>query len=180
MWVRRLVIAVAAYALFAGSLAVVYAVVQHNGRNAVEDAPRQLLSSTVDPSSEPHEELARFQGVFWVRYDAGDRPIAGNGYLHGTIATVPSGVLATAREAGEDAVTWQPENGLRFAIVAEDVGHGDVMMAGASLDRTEGRADATLLYVLLGLIAGAVVVAVACAVDALVRPLVSARRTLPG
>ncbi len=169
MWVRRIIVAVAAYALFAGGLATLYIVEQQTGRNAVEDAPRALLSTGAATAASPQPrrvDLASGLGTFWVRYDAHDAPAAGNGYLDGALAQVPRGVLDTAKATGEDAVSWEPQQGLRFAIVAKPDGSG-VLVAGQSLQRTEERATRTLLYIALALIAGAVVVAAAVTADAL-------------
>lgn len=170
MWFRRIVVAVAAYALFAGGLATLYIVEQQSGRNAVEDAPRALLSTgeaTAAATQPDRVDLTTYLGTFWVQYDAHGDPIAGNGYLDGKLAQVPHGVLDAAKATGEgDAVSWEPEQGLRFAIVAQPVGSG-VIVAGQSLQRTEDRATRTLLYIGLALVAGAFVVGAAVGADAL-------------
>ncbi|GAA4139236.1 hypothetical protein [Leifsonia shinshuensis] len=178
MWLHRIVIAVAAYALFAGGLATLYIVEQQTGRSAVEDAPRALISTgqtTAAPTQPDRVDLTYYLGTFWVQYDANGTPIAGNAYLDGTLARVPKGVLDTARATGEDSVSWQPEQGLRYAIVAKPVGQ-DVIVAGQSLKPTEARATRTLLYIVLALMAGAAVVAVAVGVDVL---LTTAARRRP-
>ncbi|WP_158861849.1 hypothetical protein [Leifsonia sp. AG29] len=177
MWIRRSLLAVALYALFVLALGTVYIVAQHDGRSSAEDAPRALLSSArstggtgaVDAAGQPRRrDLAHDQGVFWIRYDSSNQPTAGNGLLHGSLAVVPPGVLDSARERGQDAVTWQPEPGLRFAIVAQPTTHGGVVIAGQSLQRTELRAEQTLLYVMLALLGGLAVVVAWVVVDWLV------------
>jgi hypothetical protein len=170
MWLRRTIVAVAAYALFAGGLATLYIVVQQDGRHAVEDAPRALLSAgeaTASVQQPGRVDLSHDLGTFWVRYDAAGRPVAGNGYLGGSLAQLPHGVLRTAQALGDDAVSWEPEPGLRFAVVAQPVGDG-VMVAGQSLQRTEQRAARTALYIAGALVAGLVVVGAAVAGDAFV------------
>ena len=175
MWLRRIIAAGAAYALFAGALATLYDVVQQDGRHAVEDAPRALLSAgaTTAASTGPGAgrpggfDLDNYLGTFWVTYDAAGRPTAGNGYLGGSLARVPRGVLQTAQVAGEDAVTWQPQQGLRFAIVAQPLGDGSIV-AGQSLRPTEQRASRTLFIIAGALVAGLFVVGAAVAADALV------------
>lgn len=172
MWVHRIVVALAAYALFAGGLATLYVVEQQEGRSAVEDAPRALLSAGSAASAEPQAarvDLGHYLGTFWVRYDDDGRPSSGNGYLDGALAQVPRGVIRSAAATGEDAVTWQPEPGLRFAVVAQPVG-GGVLLSGQSLRLTEQRADRALLYIALAAVAGALVVAVAVGADALLSP----------
>lgn len=162
--------AVAAYALFAGALATLYVVVQQDGRSAIEDAPRALLSAGADAvRAEPSQrfDLEHYRGTFWVRYDAAGTPVAGNGVLRGSLAQVPFGVLQNARAAGEDAVSWEPQPGLRFAIVAQPFGTGSIV-AGQSLHRAEQRIQRTGLSIGLALVAGLVVVAIAVVADALV------------
>jgi hypothetical protein len=169
MWLHRIVIALAAYALFAGGLATLYVVEQQEGRNAVEDAPRALLSTGEAAAAQAQPDrvdLTHNLGTVWVQYDADGAPVAGDGYLGGSLARVPRGVLETAKADGEDAVSWAPEPGLRFAIVAQPAGSG-VIVAGQSLLRTEQRADRTLIYIALALVAGLIVVAAAVAADAL-------------
>jgi hypothetical protein len=104
-----------------------------------------------------------------VRYDAAGRPTAGDGYLGGSLARVPRGVLHTVQAAGEeDAVTWEPEPGLRFAIVAQGLSDGGVIVAGQSLQPTELRAERTRLIIGGALVAGLFVVGAAVVADALV------------
>ena len=168
MWLHRIVIALAAYALFAGGLATLYVVEQQEGRNAVEDAPRALLSAgdaAAAPTQPDRVDLTHYLGTFWVQYTADGAPVAGDGYLGGSLARLPRGVLEAAKSSGEDAVSWEPEPGLRFAIVAHPAGSG-VIVAGQSLLQTEQRADRTLIYITLALVAGAFVVAAAVAADA--------------
>lgn len=148
------------YCLFALAVGSTYVIAQHDGRSAVEDAPRALLSAPSIDGRPGRLDLARYEGVFWARYDRADQPIAGNGYLDGARADIPKGVLATARAFGGDAVTWQPADGRRFAIVAQAEPGGDVLVAGQSLHRTEQRATESLVITLLVLFAGAVVTAV--------------------
>ncbi len=170
MWLRRIIVAVAAYALFAGGLATLYVVVQQDGRHAVEDAPRALLSAGATDSGAGRSggyDLDNYLGTFWVTYDAAGRPTGGNGYLGGSLAQVPRGVLQTAQVEGEDAVTWQPQPGLRFAIVAQPLGDGSIV-AGQSLRPTEQRASRTLFLIAGALVAGLLVVGAAVAADALV------------
>lgn len=169
MWVQRIVITGVVYCLFALAVASTYAIVQHDGRSSVEDGPRALLSAVAADGGpagvgQSRVDLARNTGLFWTRYDRADRPVAGNGYLAGSLADVPPGVIDTARERTSDAVTWQPTDQLRFAIVAESEPGGDVLVAGQSLGRTEQRAEQSLVIAILALFGGAVVAAAGLAV----------------
>ncbi|BAS12061.1 hypothetical protein AHiyo8_03640 [Arthrobacter sp. Hiyo8] len=71
-------------------------------------------------------------------YGTDDNPETGTATLHGVLPVVPSGVLDTARRSGGDAVTWQPEPGLRMAVIARSSA-GKVVVAGQSLALTRPR-----------------------------------------
>ncbi len=85
---------------------------------------------------------------FLVIYDQAGNPVSGTGLLHGALPKIPQGIFEYVRQHGEERVTWQPEPGLRFAIVvaygAADARSG-FAMAGASLRETENRERALLL-----------------------------------
>ena len=136
------------------------AVARSKTRRGHSSPPQRSLGQPV------RVDLARYQGVFWARYDRTDRPVGGNGYLDGALADPPPGVIDTARDRGSDAVTWQPSTGLRFAIVAQREPDGEVLMAGQSLSRTEERAAQALIITISVLIAGAVVTVAGVAVSA--------------
>ncbi|MBA3789318.1 hypothetical protein H0X32_02905 [Patescibacteria group bacterium] len=58
---------------------------------------------------------------FLLVTDGQGKPVAGTGYLHGNLATIPSGVFDASRTDGKNFVTWQPEVGVREAIVVISV-----------------------------------------------------------
>ena len=71
-----------------------------------------------------------------------------NAILDGTPPTIPQGVLAAARSntiqkgggpIGEDRVTWQPNPGVRQAIVAVSASNGYVVVAGRNMREVENR-----------------------------------------
>jgi len=95
----------------------------------------------------PRVDLATSFAPFVVVFDATDAPVAGNGYLDGALATVPNGVIDTARVSGSNHVTWQPAEGLRFATVELKVGDS-VVLAGQSLVPSETRTDSLALVLL--------------------------------
>ena len=70
-----------------------------------------------------------------------------------------AGVIATAVDQGDSSVTWQPQDGLRFATV--ELRAGDrVVMAGQSLEPSETRTQNLGALLLLGWLAGVVIFAV--------------------
>lgn len=123
-----------------------YLVAQQLDRGGADDQPErlatQLASVTTIPSPDPSElvDLAASEAVFYVVYDTQGTALSGTGELHGALAEVPTGVITAAVENGRNAVTWQPEHGLRFATVS--VSGGDrVILAGQSLAPSEARTD---------------------------------------
>jgi hypothetical protein len=74
--------------------------------------------------------------AYLLFYDATGSPVAGTGVLHGKAPTLPAGVLDVAKAKGVNRLTWQPEAGVRQALVVLPAGTGFVV-AGRSLIYTE-------------------------------------------
>ncbi len=70
--------------------------------------------------------------------------------------TAPA-AAAAARTMGTDTVTWQPETGLRMAIVAREAA-GKVVVAGQSLAPVEASDRMTLLILAAGWLGSMVVI----------------------
>jgi hypothetical protein len=129
----------------------IYVVAQQLDRQSTNDASLRLASqvaaelregqsSTLD--SQSHVNLSQSLAAFVVIEDAKGKPSAGSGFLHGSLVSLPTGVLASAATSGKDNVTWQPQPGLRFATVTLKVGD-QFVSAGQSLKPSEDR-DATV------------------------------------
>jgi hypothetical protein len=84
-----------------------------------------------------------------IIYDRTGTPVSGSGSLHGGAPVLPLGVLSAAQEKGQNRLTWQPEEGIRQAIVVvpyQSATSGGYVMAGRSLTEAESReADLTLM-----------------------------------
>jgi hypothetical protein len=136
----------------------VYVVAQQLDRLSANDVPLRLASqvatelrvgqsTTLDALS--HVDLAQSLAAFVVVEDAQGNPSAGSGFLHGSLISLPTGVLASASTSGQDNVTWEPQSGLRFATVTLRVGDKFVS-AGQSLKPSEDRDGTVRLLVGLG------------------------------
>jgi hypothetical protein len=90
---------------------------------------------------------------FVVVYDAAGAPLAANATFAGGTPKPPDGVLATARSAGIDKVTWQPGPGVRIAAVVIPWSGGTIL-AGRSLRLVEEQEDRTLLLAGAAWVAG--------------------------
>ncbi|XAS71220.1 hypothetical protein VUN82_19355 [Micrococcaceae bacterium Sec5.1] len=127
-----------------------YVTLQQLGRRAANDAPTAAAAARVEAigspaPSTPPLELNPDSGVFVIVYGADNKPMSGTAALHGSFPVLPDGVLEAARRTGSDAVTWQPEPGLRMAVVARPAGE-QVVVAGQSLKPVEDRNWMVLIF----------------------------------
>lgn len=149
----------------------VYLTLQHIGRQGVNDAPAAAAAAQVqnigsDPATGPRLELTKDSGTFVIVYGEDNRAISTTVTLHGDLPNLPIGVLDTTRAVGTDAVTWQPEPGLRMAVVTRQAA-GKVVVAGQSLTPFENKDKWTQLALTAGWLTSMIVLAAAYAVTAL-------------
>jgi hypothetical protein len=136
----------------------IYSVAQQIERQGANDGPERLASqvagqltgSAIDQvAPENRVDLSRSLAVFYVVYDSSGAPVTGTGFLNGSLATVPAGVLRAARVNNGNRVTWQPSSGLRFATVEVAAGN-QIVLAGQSLAPSEARTAQLGLIIGLG------------------------------
>ena len=140
---------------------VIYIIAQQGYRIPANDPQIQIAQDaaqalgdgapveTVVPSAKV--DIGQSLALFVVVYDDKGAPVAGNGLLHGKLPVLPAGVFEYTSRNDENRITWQPEPGVRHAIVIErirDAKPGFVMV-GRSLREVEQRVDQ------LGLMVGA-------------------------
>ena len=120
-----------------------------------EDAARELAGDTIPStlkSSPVSIELSL--APYTILFDGRGAPIVGTGYLHGSLPTLPSGVFDIARTKGEIRFTWQPETGVRSAVVIRSFETNKkapgFILAGRSLREIEKRETQLRNAVLLG------------------------------
>ncbi|MFF1881343.1 hypothetical protein ACFVVC_07770 [Pseudarthrobacter sp. NPDC058196] len=146
---RRIIWCVAAAIISTFAFGSIYVAFQQTGRHGANTAPAAAAAARLqqegpDTAAGPWLELAPDSGVFLIVYGDDNSPLSSTVTLHGTIPVVPAGVLEAARALGTDAVTWQPETGLRMAVVARKAA-GKVVVAGQSLAPVEASDRVTLL-----------------------------------
>ena len=130
------------------------------------------LDAGTDPTglmTGPKVDLATSLAPFEAVYDSTGKVIASDGTLDGAVPQPPAGVLATARSAGSDRVTWQPRPGIRIALYAVRWNGGSVA-AGRSLRVVEERIDQVFGLAIAAWVAGALALGVASAVAASLGP----------
>jgi len=150
----------------------VYLTLQHIGRQEVNDAPAAAAAAQVqnigsEPVTGPRLEPTPGRGIFVIVYGEDNKPVSTTVTLHGDVPDLPAGVLDTTRTAGADAVTWQPEPGLRMAVVTRQVS-GKVVVAGQSLTPFENMDRWTQFVLTAGWLGSMLVLAAACAVTVLI------------
>ncbi len=74
---------------------------------------------------------------FAVLYDAAGRAVEGDATLHGALPQPPTGIFGVIRQRGTYKVTWQPQRGIRVALVGEVLPDGGFVVAGQSLRPSE-------------------------------------------
>jgi hypothetical protein len=125
--------------------------VQQNYRNGLDDPQVQLaqdgatrLDAGFAPSavvSSPTVDAETNLAPFVIVLGKSDEVLASGVTLGGATPTPPAGVLATARSAGRNRVTWQPRSGVRIASVSVAAKDGRVVLAGRNMREVEARID---------------------------------------
>ena len=119
-----------------------------------EDAARALAGGA-DPKSVlppgPQVDVSRSLAPFVVVYDAAGAPMASSGQLHGAAPKLPGGVLEHALAQGGHRLSWQPEVGVRQALVVVPLraGAAGFVVAGRSLREVEARKRQAMEFLLL-------------------------------
>lgn len=138
-----------------------YMTVQHVLRSSANDPQFQMASDTaiqLEQGADPatvvgmHQvDMARSLAPFLIVYDANGNPLASAVRLNGSVPKPPSGVFHYASEHQQNALTWQPQPGVRIAAVVRSFGgsHAGFVLAGRSLRLVEERIRATVRMVAL-------------------------------
>jgi len=119
-----------------------------------EDAAARLQGGAAPSGVVPLDEVdvGASLAPWLIVYDARRQPVAGSARLHGKLPDYPTSAFDHAPPGGRDAITWQPEPGVRSATVI--VGFkGGWVVSGRSLRLVEEREDLLLQLALLGWLA---------------------------
>lgn len=105
-------------------------------------------------------DIANSLASYVVVFDIHGKPIAASGQLNGQMPTVPSGVFDSVRQSGEDRLTWQPQIGVRSAVVVTQFKGqtSGFVLAGRSLRESERLQDNITQLLSAGLIGLLVVI----------------------
>ncbi len=159
-----------------GLSGLIYAAVQQDLRQSAndpqiqmaEDAATKLTDGVQVQTVVPPEKvnIADSLAPYMMVFDATGNPIASSALLDGRTPKIPSSVFDGVRKNGEDRFTWQPQLGVRSAVVVTQFRgpHPGFVLAGRSLREVEIREDHILWIVMAGWISMLFITLVATAV----------------
>lgn len=141
--------------------ALAYLLVQQSMRMGLNDPQIQMAEDAVSAMNNgatidsvaagPKIEMSASLAPFIVVYDASGKPVGGSGLLNGQLPDYPKGALDTAKQSGDNRVSWQPNANVRIASVVVPYKDGFVM-AGRNMREVESRENnAELIAVLAGI-----------------------------
>jgi len=150
-----------------------YGVVQQSQRNDANYPQIQIAEDTaasLNAGSKPSSlisgkvDINQSLAPFTIIYNHSGAVVAGSGYLNGTLPTVPIGVLTASKNKAYSFVTWQPQSGVRVAVVTVTANNFYVL-SGRSLTEVEKNEQKTFKLSVIGGIASIVVLSGAFLVD---------------
>jgi hypothetical protein len=159
-----------------GLSGLIYAAIQQDIRQSANDPQIQMAEDaatkltdgaqvqTVVPSEKV--DIAKSLAPYLIVFDATGKPIASSALLDVQIPIIPPGVFNDVRQNGEDRFTWQPQLGVRSAVVVTQFqgSHPGFVLAGRSLREVEIREDHILWIVIAGCVSMLLVTLVATVV----------------
>ena len=163
-------------AIVTGLSGLLYAAVQQDLRQSANDPQIQMAEDTAAKLADGQQvqnvvpaekvDIANSLAPYIIVFDATGKPIASSVQLNGQTPTIPSGVFDYVRQNGEDRITWQPQSGVRRAIVVTQFKgpNSGFVLAGRSLREVEIREDDIMHLILLGWIAILLVTLLATAI----------------
>jgi len=129
---------------------LVYLVAQQTLRLGANEQPMQLTKDTMLKLENGQSavraipvdkvNIAQSLSPFVMVFDSNKNLLETSGMMGSSSPVYPKGVLDSVAKSGEDRVTWQPQNGLRYATVAVKYS-GGFIVAGHSLSETERLID---------------------------------------
>lgn len=153
---KKSLIFVAILAVITMIFVTMYAVVQQDERQSANDPQIQIAedaAASLDSGGSFQSiilptriDIAKSLSVFTAAFDDSGKPLGSSGYLNDELPTLPPGVFDYMRSEGEDRFIWQPEKGVRDAVVVAKYSGGFVM-AGRSLREVEKRESGLLTMV---------------------------------
>ena len=106
-------------------IGLVYLAVQQDFRMSANDPQIQIAEDFADQLSSGVPlgqfnfkfDISKSLATFVVIYNDQGQPVTGSGQLNGQFPALPAGVTDYVKKYGEDRITWQPQSGVRSALV---------------------------------------------------------------
>ncbi len=148
--------------IITGLFFLTYAAVQQVLRQSANDPQIQMAEDTAakltggqlvrDIVPLGKVDIATSIAPYMIIFDANGKPVASSAQLNGQTPTIPSGVFDSVRQNGEDRITWQPQDGVRSAIVVTQFkgANSGFVLAGRSLREVEKREDSIMQLLTIG------------------------------
>ena len=137
---------------------LVYVVVQQNYRQSANDPQIQMAQDSVSDlvsGQEPQSvipkkqiDMAKSLAPYIIVFSSDREPIASSVKLANRIPKPPVGVFDFVETYGQEWFTWEPQRGVRSAVVLKKYPDGFVL-AGRSLREVEKRENKLTLFVFL-------------------------------
>lgn len=139
---------------------LIYVTVQQSHRTGANDPQLQIaldLKNAIETNRSivkwmPDDtiDISKSLSVFKTFYDKNGEPVQSTGFLDGQLPRIPKTVLDFTERNLEDVVTWQPQRGVRLAMVIESVKSTSIgfVAIGRSLKEVEKR-ESTLVTMVL-------------------------------
>ena len=145
-----------------GLAGLLYVTVQQVVRSAADDPQIQMAEDAATALNNGEQmqsivpvgkvDIATSLALYMIIFDINGKPVVSSAQLNGQVPTIPPGVFDAVRQHGEDRITWQPQPGVRSAVVVVQFhgSGGGFVLAGRSLREVEKREDDLLHIDLLG------------------------------
>lgn len=139
---------------------LIYTSVQQAHRSAANDPQLQIVTDICNRLKKGGSidkwfnndtiEISQSLSVFSTLFDNQGQPVISTGVLNGKMPHLPEGVFDFASKKGEDVFTWQPQGGVRMAIVLRSLQSSpySFVASGRALKETEKR-EQNLLWMSL-------------------------------
>lgn len=133
-------------------LGVFFLAVQQNYRQTANDPQIQMAEDTANALTRglewqslltgPAFDIGTSLAPYTIIYDNNGLPVGGNGEYNRELPKIPKGIFDVVKQRGQHRVTWQPDVGVRNAIVVtsfENQKQSGYVMVGRSLREVDNR-----------------------------------------
>lgn len=151
---------------------LIYATGQHIYRSSANEPQWQLANSFAQKLSSGKPlpayfssdvvELDKTLEPFVILYDASKTPVKTTVSLNGKTPTLPPSVFEEAARQGSNVLTWQPQHGLREALVVLYAPHSNTpyVVVGRSLRYTEEQTEQHMKMVFISWILSIIILGI--------------------